>query len=162
MLWMAPYQKSGSFTYTGDRQPGLAVPFPLRDSGESRLMNSYMIFKHIHMLAAYITVLLFILRIALDLARKPGWRQTPLRWIPHANDTVLLVAAIGLLWVTGWMPFVHHWLTLKVFLLVGYIIAGLFALRPALSLPVRAIAGLAALIQVLAIFHLAMAKPALF
>lgn len=125
-------------------------------------MNSYMIFKHIHMLAAYITVLLFIVRIALDIARKPGWRQTPLRWIPHANDTVLLVAAIGLLFVTGWMPFVHHWLTLKVLLLVGYIVAGIFALKPTLSVPVRTIAGLAAIIQVMAIFHLAISKPMLF
>ncbi|WP_339805192.1 SirB2 family protein [uncultured Marinobacter sp.] len=125
-------------------------------------MSSYMILKSIHMLAAYITVALFITRLALDVAGKPGWRKTPLRWVPHANDTVLLIAAISLLFVTGWMPFVHHWLTLKVFLLVGYIVAGVFALKPGLSVPVRIIAALAALIQVMAIFHLAMAKPVLF
>jgi hypothetical protein len=39
-----------------------------------------------------------------------------------------MTAAIGLLLVTGWMSFVHHWLTATVLLLVGCSIAGRFAL----------------------------------
>lgn len=122
-------------------------------------MTSYLVLKHIHMTAAYLTVTLFSLRLLLDAVGKPGWRQSPLRWIPHANDTVLLVAAISLLFVTGWMPFVHHWLTAKVFLLVGYIVAGVFALKPTMGLQVRLIASVLALVQVMAIFHLAINKP---
>ena len=63
---------------------------------------AYTIFKHIHMLTAYLTVTLFALRLLMDAVGRPGWRQTPLRWIPHANDTLLLVAAIGLVAVTPW------------------------------------------------------------
>lgn len=122
-------------------------------------MNTYLILKSIHMLAAYLTVVLFSLRLLLDAVGKPQWRKTPLRWIPHANDTVLLLAAISLLFVTPWMPFVHGWLTAKIFLLVGYIVAGLFALKETRSLQVRLIAAVLALVQIMAIFHLAIAKP---
>lgn len=122
-------------------------------------MSAYLILKHIHMTTAYLTVVLFALRLLLDAVGKPDWRQTPLRWIPHANDTVLLVAAISLLFVTPWMPFVHGWLTAKIFLLVGYIVAGVFAMKQTASLTVRLVASVLALVQVTAIFHLAMAKP---
>lgn len=66
-------------------------------------MTAYAILKHLHMTTAYLTVTLFALRLLLDAVGRPGWRQTPLRWIPHANDTILLVAAIALLFVTGYI-----------------------------------------------------------
>jgi uncharacterized membrane protein SirB2 len=122
-------------------------------------MSSYLILKSIHMTAAYLTVVLFALRLLLDAVGKPNWRQTPLRWIPHVNDTVLLTAAISLLFVTPWMPFVHGWLTAKILLLVGYIVAGVFALKETGGLKVRLIASVLALVQIMAIFHLAIAKP---
>lgn len=122
-------------------------------------MSAYLVLKHLHMTVAYLTVVLLALRLLLDAVGKPDWRQTPLRWIPHANDTILLVSAVGLLFVTPWIPFVHGWLTAKVFLLIGYIVAGVFALKQTVSLPVRIAASVLALVQVTAIFHLAMAKP---
>ncbi|MDX1553126.1 MAG: SirB2 family protein [Marinobacter sp.] len=122
-------------------------------------MSGYLILKSIHMTAAYLTVVLFALRLILDAVGKPNWRKTPLRWIPHANDTILLVAAISLLFVTPWVPFVHGWLTAKIFLLVGYIVAGVFAMKETCSLQVRLIASVLALVQIMAIFHLALAKP---
>lgn len=122
-------------------------------------MSSYLILKSIHMMAAYLTVVLFSLRLLLDAVGRPNWRRSPLRWIPHANDTVLLVAAISLLFVTPWMPFVHGWLTAKIFLLVGYIVAGVFAMQETRSLQVRVIASVLALVQITAIFHLAVNRP---
>lgn len=122
-------------------------------------MSSYLVLKSIHMFAACLTIVLFSVRLLLDAVGKPAWRKTPLRWIPHANDTVLLVAAIGLLFVTPWMPFVHGWLTAKIVLLIGYIVAGVFALKETQSLPVRLVASVLALVQVMVIFHLAMTKP---
>ncbi|MFO7527549.1 MAG: SirB2 family protein [Marinobacter sp.] len=122
-------------------------------------MSAYVILKHLHITTAYITVVLFALRLLMDAVGRPEWRHTPLRWIPHANDTILLVAAISLLFVTPWMPFVHGWLTAKIFLLVGYIVAGLFALKTTLGTPVRVFAAVLAFIQIGAIFHLAVTKP---
>ncbi len=98
----------------------------------------------------------------MDAVGRPGWRMTPLRWIPHANDTVLLVAAISLLFVGGWNPLEQGWLLAKIALLLGYIAAGLFALKVTVSRPIRVVAAVLALVQVSAIFHLAMAKPVLF
>ncbi len=125
-------------------------------------MSAYVILKHIHMTAAYLTVTLFVLRLILDAVGKAGWRQTPMRWIPHLNDTILLAAAISLLFVTGWNPLVHYWLAAKIVLLFGYIFAGVFALKQSLGLQARLIATVIALVQVMLIFHLAMTKPVLF
>ncbi|MFV8570152.1 SirB2 family protein [Marinobacter sp. SBS5] len=122
-------------------------------------MTAYMVLKHLHMTAAYLTITLFALRLLLDVVGRPGWRETPLRWIPHANDTVLLVAAIALLFVAGYASSMPGWLMVKIVLLVGYIVAGVFAIKPKFSTPVRVIAAIVALVQVSAIFHLAMAKP---
>lgn len=124
-------------------------------------MSVYLVLKMIHMGAAYLTLVFFALRLGLDASGRPGWRRTPLRWIPHVNDTVLLLAAVGLLLVSGWMPFVHHWLTLKVVLLVGYIAAGIIALKPGYSVKARITAAVLALMQVLGIFYLAVSKPLL-
>ncbi|HDZ36740.1 MAG TPA: invasion protein [Marinobacter sp.] len=125
-------------------------------------MSTYVILKHLHMTTAYLTVILFTLRLVLDAVGRPGWRQTPLRWIPHANDTVLLIAAISLLFVGGWNPLDQGWLMAKILLLLGYIAAGLFALKLTVARPVRIIAAVLALFQVSFIFHLAMTKPVLF
>ena len=122
-------------------------------------MQWYPVLKAIHMSAAYFTGLLFVLRLCLDVMGRPGWRSTALRWLPHLNDTVLLAAAISLLFVTGWMPFVHHWLTAKVLLLVGYIVAGRYAIKPQYGLQVRLIASVLALVQLMLIFTLAINKP---
>lgn len=122
-------------------------------------MEFYHIIKGVHMLAACITAVLMLVRLGLDALGRPGWRETPLRWIPHVNDTVLLAAAIGLMTVTGWLPFVHHWLTGKMLLLVGYILAGKWALDRGRSTLWRTTAALTALLQLGVIFGLALWKP---
>ncbi|RUO23670.1 invasion protein [Aliidiomarina iranensis] len=118
--------------------------------------------KGIHMLAAYLTGLFLVLRLGLDALGKPGWRTTPLRWIPHANDTVLLVMAISLLVIAGWNVLEHAWLLLKIVFLIGYIVAGIFAIKPKFPKRTRIVAAVLAFVQLAIIFHLAMAKPMLW
>lgn len=122
-------------------------------------MSAYVLLKMLHMATAYLTILLFALRLVLDAAGRPGWRQTPLRFIPHINDTILLVSAISLLFVVGYISAMPNWIIAKIVLLVGYIIAGVFALKTTVAKPVRIVAAVLALAQVLGILHLAMAKP---
>jgi len=122
-------------------------------------MSAYLILKHLHMTTAYLTITLFALRLLLDAVGRPGWRQTPLRFIPHINDTILLSAAIALVFVAGYAEAMPGWLMAKIALLFGYIFAGVFALKTNLSRPVRVTGAALALVQVAAIFHLAMAKP---
>ncbi len=122
-------------------------------------MTSYIILKHLHMTTAYLTITLFALRLLLDAVGRPGWRQTPLRFIPHINDTILLIEAIALVFVAGYASAMPGWLITKIVLLFGYIIAGVFALKTTVGKPARIVAAVLALVQVTAIFHLAMAKP---
>jgi uncharacterized membrane protein SirB2 len=118
----------------------------------------YSILKHIHVTTAVITAALFMLRLGLDAAGR-RWRHTPLRWLPHANDTLLLAAAIGLMVVTGLYPLVQPWLTAKVVLLVIYILAGKQALNTGQP-GVRRIGFAALALVVLAlIFSHALIKP---
>ena len=79
--------------------------------------------------------------------------------LPHVNDTLLLTAAIFLSVMSGFYPFVEAWLGAKVLLLIGYIIAGIFALKRGKSKRSRLIAFVIALLCILSIFGLAIFKP---
>lgn len=122
-------------------------------------MTFYLVLKTLHISTALISVVLFALRLGLSVANRQGWRRTPLRWLPHANDTILLSAAVGLCVLTGWLPLVHHWLTAKVLLLLGYIFAGKQALAVTASLRQKMFMGALAALQVAGIFLIALLKP---
>jgi uncharacterized membrane protein SirB2 len=73
----------------------------------------------------------FFLR-GLLMMRESHWLEA--RWIrrlPHINDTILLIAALALAWMSGQYPFVANWVTAKVFGVIAYIILGTLALRKA-------------------------------
>jgi uncharacterized membrane protein SirB2 len=73
---------------------------------------------------------------------KSGW----LGWAPHAVDSLLLAAAIGLMITTGQYPFVQTWLTVKVLAVTCYIILGSVLLDAGRSRASRLAAGLGALL----------------
>jgi uncharacterized membrane protein SirB2 len=122
-------------------------------------MEMYVPIKMIHMLAAYITGILLLLRLGLDASGRPNWRNTPLRWIPHVNDTILLVMAISLLGILRLNIFEHSWALLKIVFLFGYIAAAVFAMKPKFPTRTRMLAAVLAILQWLFIFYLAIAKP---
>jgi len=62
----------------------------------------------------------------------------PLRYLSYTIDTVLLTAALMLATILHQYPFVHAWLTVKVLLLVGYIVLGTLALKRARTRRARA------------------------
>lgn len=105
---------------------------------------SYTLLKSIHMTAAAISYALFVLR---GIWRFSGSPIAARRWtkvVPHLNDTVLLVAAIAMVWqlpsLAGW----HAFLTAKLVGLAGYILLGMAAFRWAKGLRARVTAWLAA------------------
>ncbi len=57
----------------------------------------------------------------------PMW--APVRYLSYTIDTILLTAALMLMTIVKQYPFVHAWLTVKVVLLVVYIVLGSFALK---------------------------------
>ena len=125
-------------------------------------MEYYLQVKQLHMFCAYLSVCLFIGRLLLDMVGKPGWRQTPARYLPHINDSLFLTLAFTLLAIGPGQPFVHQWLGFKILLLVGYILFGIGALKQSLSLSLRAACVAMALAHLSGIFYLARFKPLLF
>lgn len=93
------------------------------------MIQFYPHFKHLHMLAVVLSGLLFLLRgVGVQLSAR--WPMAaPVRFTSYAIDTVLLLSAISLAVMLGQYPFVHGWLTVKVLLLVVYIVLGVFALK---------------------------------
>ncbi|GAB4186688.1 MAG: hypothetical protein Tsb002_11370 [Wenzhouxiangellaceae bacterium] len=93
-------------------------------------MSLYAGLKYLHITAVVISGSLFVLRALLHLAGYAWRRHALLRWLPHANDSVLLLAAVALSVMTQQYPLTHAWLTAKILVLVFYILAGRQALLP--------------------------------
>jgi uncharacterized membrane protein SirB2 len=113
--------------------------------------------RWVHICAVIASGSLFMLRGAgvLAGARWPMW--APLRFLTYAIDTVLLTAALMLVTILHQYPFVQGWLTVKVLLLIVYIVLGTFALRRARTRTGRAICYVAALVVFLFIVSVARA-----
>ena len=88
-----------------------------------------MLIKTLHISTAIISISLFILRGVWTFTDSPLMRQKWLKILPHANDTVLLIAAITLTVQLQQYPLTHTWLTAKVTALLLYIGLGMLAFR---------------------------------
>ncbi|WP_304041999.1 SirB2 family protein, partial [Metallibacterium scheffleri] len=99
----------------------------------------------VHVGAVAISGTLFALRGA---GRMAGWRivdHAAVRRFSYLNDSVLLIAAILLTLIIHQYPLVDAWLTVKVLLLIVYIVLGTIALRRGRTAHIRAWAYVAAL-----------------
>jgi uncharacterized membrane protein SirB2 len=92
----------------------------------------------VHVAAVMASGGLFALRGAGVLAGARWPMFAPLRYLSYTIDTVLLTAALMLATILHQYPFVHAWLTVKVLLLVGYIVLGTLALKRARTRRARA------------------------
>lgn len=90
----------------------------------------YLDIRLVHIGAVCASGGLFLLRglgVNIFAATWPTW--APVRYASYTIDTVLLTAALMLMTIVHQFPFVHAWLTVKVILLVVYIVLGSFALK---------------------------------
>ena len=101
------------------------------------MIEFYPQIKWLHVAAVIASGSFFLLRGAgvLAGARWPMW--APLRYLTYTIDTVLLTAALMLVTLLHQYPFVQAWLTVKVCLLLVYIVLGTFALKRARTLRAR-------------------------
>lgn len=107
----------------------------------------YLDIKWVHVAAVIASGVLFGLRGALVLAGAPrAATWAPVRYLSYGIDTVLLTAALMLATILHQYPFVHGWLTVKVLLLIGYVVLGTLALRRAATRRGRAAAFVAAVL----------------
>jgi len=119
------------------------------------MIEFYPQIKWVHVAAVITSGALFALRGTGVLAGA-GWPMfAPVRYLSYAVDTVLLTAALMLATILHQYPFVHAWLTVKVLLLVVYIVLGTLALKRARSRAARAWCFAAALLLYLFIASVA-------
>ena len=74
-------------------------------------------------------LLLFVRAVAYNVAEARWALSWPVRLLSYTIDTVLLTAAMMLTTVIRQYPFVDNWLTMKLLLLIVYIVLGYKALR---------------------------------
>lgn len=105
----------------------------------------YLVLRNLHVGCAIATITLFVLRGLLMLADSPRRHGPVLRYLPHVIDTVLLTTALMLTTVISQYPFSTGWLTVKLVLLVAYIVLGSIALNRGRTRAIRVAAFAAAL-----------------
>ena len=124
------------------------------------LAAHYAQIRDVHVAAVIASGLLFCTRGALALARWPNVMHPVLRYGSMAIDTLLLAAGVTLMFVIRQYPFVDGWLTMKLVLLVVYIVLGTFALKRARTQGARATCYLLALATFAYIISVAIAHDA--
>ena len=121
------------------------------------MIEFYPQIKAVHIAMALCSGLIFALRGAGVLAgmRWPHWLVV--RWFSYSIDTALLTAALMLLTILPGAIFANGWLTVKLVLLVAYVVLGVFAMRRARSRATRAACYVAALATFAMIYGIARA-----
>jgi uncharacterized membrane protein SirB2 len=102
--------------------------------------------KLVHLIAVLLSGSLFAVRGIGVLAGQRWPLAAPLRYLSYSVDTTLLTAALMLLTILPAGLFANGWLTLKLVLLVVYVVLGTLALKRGKTLRVRAISFFAALL----------------
>lgn len=94
------------------------------------MQEFYLQIRAAHITTVLFSGALFLLRgLALNVFDARWAMAAPLRYLSYTIDTVLLATALLLTTIVQQYPFVHDWLTVKVILLVIYIVLGSFALK---------------------------------
>jgi uncharacterized membrane protein SirB2 len=102
------------------------------------MIEFYPEIRWVHVAAVLASGGLFALRGVAMLSGARWFMAAPLRYLSYTIDTVLLTAALMLATVLQQYPFVHAWLTVKVLLLLVYVVAGSYALKRGSTRAVRA------------------------
>lgn len=87
--------------------------------------------KHFHLLTIGLSALLLSVRYVLMMIDSELRQHKFLKVFPHIVDTFLLLSGIGLIFVTGFVPFTAAapWMTDKLTSVLAYIALGFFALK---------------------------------
>lgn len=101
--------------------------------------------QHLHVTAAALSLLLFVVRAPRGLRDPADRGGAVLRITPHIVDTLLLVSALALLWQLGKAAFAG-WIAAKIAGLIAYVVLGTIALHRGRTLQIRVIAFIAALV----------------
>ena len=124
---------------------------------DARMLEFYPQIKWLHIFAVALSGSLFALRGVATLAGANWPRAAVVRYTSYTIDSVLLTAALMLATMLPAGLFANHWLTLKLALVVVYIVLGTLALRRARTRTLRLGCFIAALMAFIAIVGIAIA-----
>lgn len=102
-----------------------------------KVFEFYLPIKYVHIATVLFSGALFFLRGLLLLNGKSWAMSAPLRYLSYSIDTVLLTAALMLATMLPSGVFANGWLTVKLVLLVVYVVLGSFALKRGNTLKMR-------------------------
>ena len=94
-------------------------------------------FRLVHIAAIFASGALFLVRGILLFADLPGAKAIPVQIVSYTIDTTLLTAALMLMTIVQQYPFADAWLTVKVLLLIVYIVLGVIAFWTNVTRPMR-------------------------
>ncbi len=95
------------------------------------MLEYYPAIRLFHISCVLLSGSLFFLRGCLMLGGSAHANHPLMRWLSYAIDSALLTAALMLVTLLHQYPFQLAWLTVKVLLLVVYVLLGIMALRRA-------------------------------
>lgn len=120
----------------------------------------YTTLKLVHMTAATLTILGFVLRGFWMLSDSEKLQHPLVRVLPHIIDTVFLLAGIGLIMTLHLPVLLPGWLQIKIAALLAYILLGTIALKRGKTKRIRAIAFVLALLTFAYVVGVALSKSA--
>ena len=121
------------------------------------MIEFYPQIKLVHIAAITCSGALFAMRGSAAVAGMRWPMAAPVRYVSYGIDTVLLTAAMMLLTILPGGLFANGWLTVKVALVVTYIVLGVMAMRDGRSRRARAGFLVAALLAFAQIYFIARA-----
>jgi uncharacterized membrane protein SirB2 len=121
------------------------------------MLEFYPQIKAVHIAAVVASGLVFALRGGAIQFGASWAMAAPLRYLSYSIDTVLLTAALMLATILHQYPFVHAWLTVKVLLLICYVVLGSIALKRGCTRAAQTCCWIAALLLYLFIISVARA-----
>lgn len=124
-------------------------------------MEHYFLIKHLHITAATLSILFFMLRAVWSVREAPVLQARWVRIAPHVIDTLLLTLGVVLMVMLSLWPHQHPWLAAKLIALLVYIGLGTLAIKRGRSPVVRGVAGVAAVLVFLYMLGAAIRHSAL-
>ena len=124
-------------------------------------MSSYTLLKIIHVATAFISIAGFFIRGIWMMQSSSILQNRITKILPHINDTILLLSAIALVFITAQYPGPATWINAKIIALVLYIVLGTIALKRGKTMGIRIFAWCIALFIYAYILMVAFSKSAL-
>ncbi|WP_280547040.1 SirB2 family protein [Halomonas sp. 11-S5] len=109
-------------------------------------MEHYVLIKQLHVTAASLSILFFMLRAWWSVREIPLLQRRWVKVLPHLIDSTLLALGVTLMVMLSLWPHQHPWLAAKLIALLAYIGLGTVAIKRGRTPRARAITALAAVL----------------